>query len=152
KIRLLEVERDRAENERREAEKQSKIKRLEATLAERDKVGVELQAGITQADRLVRRMIELAEAAGCAWSWNAADLGAGLLSGPALRAALEVEIYRQGASPRLLGGQAEKFEESFPGGRCPRHDLIGLPKQLPALTDALAEASKYASAIMRGTR
>src|SRR5262249_22393784 len=56
KIQLLEVECDRAENERREKEKDTKISRLEATLAERDKAGAELQELVGKAEAAFRRM------------------------------------------------------------------------------------------------
>ena len=55
KIRLLEVERDRAENERRDKEKETKIARLEATLADRDKAGAELQELAAKLEAAFRR-------------------------------------------------------------------------------------------------
>jgi ABC transporter substrate binding protein len=55
KIRLLQAEAEKAATEYREKERLAEIVRNEATLAERDKVGAELQAVITQADELFRR-------------------------------------------------------------------------------------------------
>src|SRR5262249_12929807 len=152
KIRLLEVERDRAENDRRDKEKETKIARLEATLAERDKAGAELQELVGKAEAAFRRLIELSASVAPAWAWNAPDFAAGLLTGQALQGALSTELFRVGAKPRLLGGREEKFEPDFPGGRCPDHRLLGLPKQLPSLASQLAEASRYLSDMMHGRR
>src|SRR5262249_37534770 len=126
--------------------------RLEATLAERDKAGAELQELVGKAEAAFRRLIELSESVAPAWAWNAPDFAAGLLTGQALQGALATELFRVGAKPRLLGGREEKFEPDFPGGRCPDHRLLGLSKQLPSLTANLAEASKYLSDLMHARR
>ena len=152
KVQLLEVAAANAETDRRVRERLGLIERIEKRLAERDAAGADLQDLVAKAEAAFRRLIDASEAVACAWGWSAADFTAGLLTGPALQAALATELFRVGAKPRLLGGAQERFQVDFPGGRCADHRLLGLPHELPALTATLAEASGYASAIMRGAR
>src|SRR5262249_50675851 len=89
KIRLLEGERDRAENERREKEKETKVARLEATLAGRDAAGAELQTKIREAEKLFRQIISLSEKVAIAWPWGTADFGAALLTAPSIASVVQ---------------------------------------------------------------
>jgi len=152
RIKLLDRKAQQEEAERRVREKEGLIKRLESKLAERDKAGAELQEFVAKAEVAFRRMIAASETVACAWSWNAADFAAGLLTSQSLQGALAREFYRTTARPRLLGGREEKFEVSFPGAACDNHALFGLPKQLPTLAAKLAEATQYCSDLMREKR
>jgi hypothetical protein len=151
KIRLLHAEAEKAANEYRNRERLAEIERNERTLAERDQVGAELQAVITKADELFRKMIELGRAVDAAWSWQPSDRAPLLLSAGAVLTALQHEIFRVGGRPRLGGGldRPDGDYTDFPGGRPTKLELAGLPSQIAPLTAVLAEASATASAIMR---
>jgi hypothetical protein len=151
KIRLLQAEAEKQAAEYRAKERLAEIQRNEGTLAERDKVGAELQAVITQADNLFRRLIELGRSVDAAWSWQPHDRAPCLLPASAILEAVTHEIYRQGARPRLLGGadDAGKVYVDFPGGVCPRNEWRGVPDRITSLVDTLKVASAAASKIMR---
>jgi hypothetical protein len=152
RITLLKEQAQREEAEAAVKRKLDLIRRIEGKLAERDAAGAELQEVLGQADKLFRRVIALSEEVVPAWSFSTVDLGAALLTGQALAGALSTELFRVGGRPRLLGGREERFEPDFPGGRCPDHRLLGLPEQLPHLTDTLCQASAYVSDLIRNRR
>jgi hypothetical protein len=149
KIGLLEAEAERQEAAWRVKEHANLIGRIEKKLAERDAAGAELQAAITKCDELFRKMIQLGRAIDAAWNWQPHDRPACLLPGGAVLTALQHEVYRVGARPRLLGGQDGTDALDFPGGACPRIEWRGLPDRITPLVDVLKAASATASAIMR---
>src|SRR5262249_38184239 len=152
KVQVLEGEAAREEQAAVVKRKQEQILRIERKLNERDAVAAELQRHLGAAEQAFRKVIELSEQVLPTWSFASADIAAGLLTGPTLTTAVATELFRIGARPRLLGGQEEKYEVDFPGGRCPDHRLLGLPKQLPELSASLRQATQYISDLIRGKR
>src|SRR5262249_50706021 len=140
KVQFLEGEAAREEQAAVVKRKQEQILRIEKKLVERDAVAAELQRHLGAAKQGVRKGSGLSEQVLPTWSFASADIAAGLLTGPTLATAVATELFRVGARPRLLGGQEEKYEVDFPGGRCPDHRLLGLPKQLPELSVKLRQA------------
>jgi hypothetical protein len=154
RIGLLEQQHAQEEAERQAHRKAELIDRVEAKLAERDAAGAELQATIAQADELFRKVVALSREADAAWPFPTSDRPTCLLMPGSVLIALQHELYRVGARPLLYGGQdaAREAEVSFPGGKSPRLEFVGLPAKIQPLMDALKAASSYASEIMRGRR
>jgi hypothetical protein len=156
KISLLREAAAREAREREARERGARIEKIEKRLAERDAVGRELVEAVAAADRAFRQLIDIGHSVQSAWNWPASDVPAILLSPAAIAHALSAELYRIGARPKVGGGQVEPHGLhaglNFPGSRCPRFELVHLPERIPALTVVLAEATAFASAIMRGKR
>jgi hypothetical protein len=77
KIKLLEAAAEEEANARRVKEKAALIGRIEARLAERNKVAAELAEMLPQANNLFRRLLELNRAIDSSWPWpGSAFLGA----------------------------------------------------------------------------
>lgn len=152
RIKLLEGRAKQEEAARVMREREGLIKRLESKLAARDAVGAELQTKVAEAEKLFRRMIDLSEQVVIAWPWGTADYAPALLTGSGITTALQHELYRVGARPFLGGAPGLKVAVNFPGAKCPDHRLMGMPEQIPPLVENLAQASRYASDLMRGRR
>ena len=80
------------------------IGRIEKKFAERTKVGEELAAVITQANRLFRKLLELNRELTAPWAWPTGDLASIMLPRQSISSAIEYELYRQTAVPILGGG------------------------------------------------
>jgi hypothetical protein len=156
KISLLREQAAREEQARRAREREAQIEQIEKKLSERDAAGRELVEAVAAADRAFRQLIDIGFEVQALWSWPPSDLQACLLSHAAISHALAAELYRIGGRPRVGGGQVEPYGVhagiNFPGSRVPRFELTHLPERIPALTTVLAEATAFASAIMRGKR
>src|SRR5262245_51397424 len=155
RVALLEQEAKETEARKRAAGKQDLIARIEKRLGEdRQNAVADITAGITQADRGLRKLIDIAHAVQAAWPWQMSDLGPTLLGPSAIVAALTHELYRLGGRPLLLGGQDKRFGAgiSFPGGKSPRLELAGLPENITPLATVMAEATTLASQVMRSGR
>jgi hypothetical protein len=151
KIALLEAEAANEENARRLKEKEGLIRRIEAKLAERDRIGAELQARIPEIHKLFLRMIELGREIDAAWPWPVSDRLSIMLPRESISAAISHELYRMTATPFLGGGQEEPDAGlKFPGAKPPHLGLMGLPSAIPPMVTVLAQASEHASNVMRG--
>jgi hypothetical protein len=150
RIALLEAEAEKQAGEKRAKEREGLIARIEKKLADRDAAGAELQAAITQCDKAFRKIVELGREIDAAWPWPSSDRIPALFPPGAVRRAVAHELFRQGARPRLFGGQdAEGAGLDFPGGQSPSLQLTGLPEKVMPLVDVLKEASAFASNILR---
>ncbi len=125
---MLEAEAAEAEARRRVREKESLIQRIEKKVRDERRAAVEIAEAIAQADRGLRKLIDIAHDAQAAWPWQAHDLPLMLLAPGAIIAAIQHEIYRVGAR-LLLGGGMDKAGAGihFPGAKCPRLELAGMP-------------------------
>ena len=74
------------------------------------------------------------------------------MTGQSIATVVQHELYRIGARPFLGGAPGLKVEVNFPGAKCPDHKLMGMPEQVAPLVENLAQATKYASDLMRGRR
>jgi len=151
---LLAEEAQKEANERRVQAQAELIGRIEKKFAERTKVGEELAAVITQANRLFRKLLELNRDLTAPWAWPTGDLASIMLPRQSILSAIEHELYRQTAVPMLGGGQDLGKETGirFPGAKAPSFMLLGQPQSIVPLADALKAAAAHASDIMRGKR
>jgi hypothetical protein len=156
KIQLLRSLVEKEAAERRGQERERVIEGIEDKLAARAAVGRELADSVAAAERAFRKLIDIGNEIQNSWSWPPSDIAAILLSPVAISHALSAELYRIGGRPRMGGGQVEPHGihagVDFPGAKVPRFELTHLPEKIPAFTSALAEATAFASAVMRGKR
>jgi hypothetical protein len=150
RIKLLEAEVEREAGEKRAREKAALIGRIEKKLAERDAAGAELQAAIVKSDAAFRRVVALSRECDASWPWPASDRIPAMLPPGTILRALEHELFRVGARPRLLGGMDKPDAGlNFPGGKSPTLQVVGLPNEVPSLTDVLKQASAFAVELLR---
>jgi hypothetical protein len=143
RVAALEQQLAREAAEQRAAEQEAIIERIEAKLADRDAVGAELAASIRETVRLFRKLIGITEDAVSGWPFNFVDQNVGLLSGNAIRKAVQSELHSCGVSPFRGGHPGERIAPSFPGGQW-FMELSG------NLTELLERGSEHASWVMRG--
>jgi hypothetical protein len=150
---LLAEEVQKEANERRVQAQAELIGRIEKKFTERTKVGEELAAVITQANRLFRKLLELNHDLTAPWAWPTGDLASIMLPRQSILSAIEHELYRQTAVP-MLGGGMDRGDTGtrFPGAKAPSFTLMGQPQSIVPLVDALKAAAAHASDIMRGKR
>jgi len=147
---LLRAEAEREENDRRVKEQLGRIERIEARLAERDKLGAELAAAVKITDEAFRKLITLGRDIAAAWPLGPHDPAACILSPGAITRALQHEIFRVGSRPHLLGGQDQPDAlVHLPGGMSPTLEFINQPNKVTPLVETLAQASRYLSQSMR---
>lgn len=149
KIELLKAEAEKEAAERRAKERAALIERIETKLKQRDEIGRELGETIQKADGLFRKLFEVAKEIRAAWPWAHHDFMPALLAETTIVRAVESEMYRLGARPALLGGATRQGPPSFPGGRSPAIELALQPDKITPLVEALREASRFGSEIMR---
>jgi hypothetical protein len=152
KVELLKAEAEREAAERRAKERARLIERIELRLAERDKIGVELQETLAKADKLFQALFRIAGECRSAWPWKIHDLPAILLGDQSILHAVEHQLFKCGARPALGGGMDRPRPPSFPGGRCPRLELTLQPDRIPSLGDVLRAGTRMASEVMRTGR
>jgi hypothetical protein len=107
KVRLLEGELQRETALRHAREKEGLIGRIETKLQAREAVVEELVTVIGRANTLMLELFDQSRAVAAAWGWAGGDRHAILLLPEELVAALQIDLYRQTAIPRLGGGQRE---------------------------------------------
>jgi hypothetical protein len=154
KARLLQGELQKETALRHAKENEALIGRIETKFAAREAVADELTTVLGRVNELILEMFEQGRAIDAAWGWAGGDRHALLLLPEELVAALQYELYRQTAIPRLGGGQKEAPNAGwkFPGARPPRIEQTHLPKSIRSLVDTVRDASTYASDVMRGKR
>jgi hypothetical protein len=150
RIKLLEAEAEREAGERRARERQSLIARIEKKLAERDAAGAELEQAIAKCDAAFRKIVALSRDADAAWPWPAHDRIPAMLPPGTILRAVQHEIFKRGSRPKLYGGMdAPDAGLDYPGGRSPDFQHVGLPDQIPSLTEVLRQASNFAIELLR---
>jgi hypothetical protein len=98
-------------------------------------------------------MIDAGQAVIAAWGWANPDIEAALLSPRSITLVIQHEIYKVAARPRLFGGMDKPGAGiDYPGGVCPDHRLRNLQEQIKPLTAVCAEATAFASSVMRTGR
>jgi hypothetical protein len=147
-----ELEKERAERFARENE--GKITRIETKLAAREALAAELETVIGRANKILLELFAAGQAVDAAWGWAGGDRHAILLLPEELVAALQHELFRQTAIPRMGGGQREAANAGwkFPGAKPARLDLTHLPQKNPSLLETIRSANSYASDVMRARR
>jgi hypothetical protein len=151
KVALLSVQAAELEAAERAAAREARIVEIERTLIERDAAAADLQDHLRAAEAAFRRVFELGLAARTAWAWPHGRLGGVLSSGSDLRVATMSYLYKIGGRPSALGGEyVVDALPSFPGGKCPRLELLQQPDKLPDLVTEFRQASRYAGDVMRG--
>jgi hypothetical protein len=153
KIKLLEAAAEEEANARRVKEKAALIGRIEARLAERNKVAAELAEMLPQANNLFRRLLELNRAIDSSWPWPGSDRLSIMLPRESIAAAISHELFRVSAVPWRGGGLDEGNPVAglrFPGSKSSHLGLLELPEAVTPLVDVLRSASEHASNIMRG--
>jgi len=148
---LLEAEVERLAGERRAREHQTLIERNERKFGERDAAGAKLATAIAEVDRAFRECVAIGRSLDAAWPWPSHDRPAVMVTPGSLLLALSHELYRIGSRPQLFGGQ-DTIDAGLhlPGAKSPRIEWIGQPEKVPSLVAVLADATRYASEIMRG--
>jgi hypothetical protein len=151
RIRLLEQEVERLRIERQAHEKASLIGRVEAKFKARSEAAAELEQAIKTAEKAFRRIIDLSVECDAGWGFKPHERNAVMLSPAAIATAVSHELYRTGAKPKLYGGfdRGPHAGLHFPGGQCPRMDLVNLPESIPPIVNVLRDAGNYASQVMR---
>src|SRR5262249_1765614 len=134
-IRALEAQAREAEEEARRQFRCKIVDRFEHLLIiKAAPLEEELEETIAKADRLFREIIATREEARAAWPLAdahhnalAGSVDGCALSAAAVRTLLCFELYRVGARPVPTGGVAASPQPNFPGGVCPRLDLLTTP-------------------------
>jgi hypothetical protein len=151
RVAALREQAEREAAEQRAADREAKIVEIERTLIERDAAAADLQKYLCKAEAAFRRVFELGLAARTAWVWPHGRLGGVLSSGSDLRVATQSYLYKIGTRPARLGGEyPTDVPPAFPGGKCPKLEMLQQPDKLPDLADEYRAASRYASDTMRG--
>jgi hypothetical protein len=139
-----------------EQERVAKVEARKAVarkLSKRADLSGAIEANLREYGRLWHAMHKIAAEVVATWPGGIVPQG-GMTSLGELRRAIETENYRQNANPPLYGGQGDSEPgkpPTPPGSRCYELNLIGLPKQLPSLTAATAEANQYLLAALDGS-
>jgi hypothetical protein len=154
RIKLLEAEAEKEEAARRAKEHEALIGRVEAKLAERNKISEELASHVAAADAALLRLFAVNRQILAAWPWQNGSLGAVLLGDGAVVGALSNEIFRVAGRPPTTGGAAgDPRGPSYPGGKCENLSWIAMPERSSRpLVARFAEASAAASVILRTGR
>jgi hypothetical protein len=151
KINLLRDEAQREEQARRVKERSALIGRIEVKLDLRDRAMQEVAAAIKQLATASEKAIKINRDIVAAWSWEAHDLPAALLTPPSIMTAISHEAYRCSYKPRRYGGlDSDPLAGSMlPGGRAPRLEWLEEPERTRAMVDVVADASAFARQFMR---
>jgi hypothetical protein len=150
RIVLLEAEAEREAGERRARERAGLIDRIERRLAARDAAGAKMAAAIVEMEKAFREYVRLGREIAAAWPWPSHDLPTAMVTPGSIQIALSHELYRVGSRPQLYGGQdTVDAGLHLPGAKSPTFQLVGQPDKVTPLTTVLAEASRYASELMR---
>jgi hypothetical protein len=148
---LLGAEQARLDAEAAAAAREARITEVERLLIERDAAAADLQKYLCKAEAAFRRVHELSREARNGWSWPHGRVGAIMPGSADLVRAVASYLYKVGARPSRLGGEyTVDAPPNFPGGRCPRIELLQSPEVLPDLASEYRAASKFAADIMRG--
>jgi hypothetical protein len=152
RILVLEKEVARQTRERQTKEREGLIGRVEAKFKLRNEAAAQLALAIKRADLEFRRVVDLSVDCDAAWPFAAHERSAAMLPATSILLAVQHELYRTGARPRLYGGQDRGVHPGlhFPGGTCPKLELVNLPESIPSIVDVLRDAGNYASQVMRG--
>jgi hypothetical protein len=138
---------------RRAKEHAALIGRVEAKLAERDRIAAELASHVAAADAALLKLFAVNRQILAAWPWGNGDLGAVLLGDGVTLNALRNEIYRVSGRPPSTGGMpSDPRGPSYPGGKCEDLLWIMMPEKTRPMVAKFAEASAAASVIMRTGR
>jgi hypothetical protein len=141
------------EEARREAAEQAalaheaKIKTAEDLFTRRDEAAADLQRHLQKAEEAFRRVHALGIEARAGWPWAHGKLGGTMTTASDLIVATASYIYKIGSRG---GGRDPAGTPGFPGGKCPRIELMHNPAVLPDLLDEFTAASRYGSDTMRG--
>jgi hypothetical protein len=151
RIQVLEREVERQRIERQAREKASLIGRVEAKFKARSDAAIELEQAIKTADKAFRKIVDLSVECDAAWGFATHERTAAMIPTASVLTAVTHEIYRVGSRPRRYGGQDRGAHPGlhFPGGQCPRLELVNLPESIPPIVNVLRDAANYASQVMR---
>jgi hypothetical protein len=151
KINLLRDEAQREEQARRVKERAALIGRIEVKLDLRDRAMTDVAAAIKQLATASEKAIKINREIVAAWSWEAHDLPAALLTPPAVMTAISHEAYRVSYKPRRYGGQDTDplAGLSLPGSKCPRLEWMELPEKTRPMAEVVKDASEFARQFMR---
>jgi hypothetical protein len=151
KINLLREEAQREEQARRVKERAALIGRIEVKLDLRDRAMQEVAAAIKQLATASEKAIKINREIVAAWSWEAHDLPAALLTPPSIMTAISHEAYRCSYHPRRYGGMDTDplAGLSLPGSKCPRLEWVELPEKTRPMVDVVRDASEFARQFMR---
>jgi hypothetical protein len=95
------------------------IERIESRLAERDKIGMELQETLVKADKLFQVLFRIAGECRAAWPWQYQCLPAILLGDQSILHAVEHQLFKCGARPALGGGMDRPRPRASPAADVP---------------------------------
>jgi hypothetical protein len=154
KAALLQGELNKETALRHAKEKEGLIGRIETKLTSREAMAEELTKLIGRSNQIMLELFATGLAVDAAWGWAGGDRHAILLLPEELVAALQHELFRQTAIPRMGGGQREAPHAGwkFPGAKPARLDLTHLPQKNPSLLETIRSANSYASDVMRARR
>jgi hypothetical protein len=149
RIRLLESEIAREQEEKRAQAMATAKAQVEAKLDARDEAVKELAASIQVFDDCYRKAIRLCKEAGTAWPWQPHDREAALLTPSSVVAATKHQLFKVGTQPRLLGGMDSPDRgPDLPGGQSPRLELINNPGAVKPMIEVFAAATRCAREIL----
>jgi hypothetical protein len=133
--------------------REAKIVETERIFIERDAAVADLRDHLVAAEAAFRRVHELGLEARGNWGWPHGTTGATLTAASDLVREVSSFLFKVGGRPSQTGGQHQPdTPPAFPGGRCPKIELLQRPDALPDLAAQYRDASKYASNVMRGVR
>jgi hypothetical protein len=154
KIVLLRQQAAEEEKQRKAAERDAAISKIEVQIDARDKALEEVAAAIKQLASASERAIELNRDIVAAWTWHAHDLPPALLTPQATMTAISHESFRVSYHPRRYGGMDTDplAGLSLPGSRSPRFEWAEHPERVRPLVDVKRDASAFAKEFLRTGR
>jgi hypothetical protein len=155
RVRLLEAEVAKEEDEKRVRENAARIERIEKMARdERSAAVAAFTDGITKADKALRSLIAAGRSLQAAHNFLPHDTLACLLAPSTIVVALQHEMFRIGGRARLYGGMDPPHADltNFPGSKSPTLQLLGSPELVKPLASVLDEANDLLSRILRTGR
>jgi hypothetical protein len=150
KVALMAAEASRLEAEQAALAHEARIKTAEDLFTRRDEAVADLQLHLQKAEAAFRKVHALGIEARTGWAWSHGKLGGTLTTASDLVLATQSSLYKLGGRPAPLGGAYPvDAPPAFPGGRCPRIELLQTPSALPDLLDEYRDASRFSSDVMR---